>query len=205
MATLITSKQVLAFMNSRTLIQSSDEGKRVQLVVRGNGTDIIVKNKDGEAVQSVIEPGTAFEVRIFNTNSNSSIAMGNDRNKMLLKEGLTAEKAGNKELAHEKFTAFLNAVAVSFNIPVTSSIVSKLADRVHIAGTVVKITTPNGSLLTIDPKSISVLNPEKLSATSFVLPVDETEESTDVVISTPDELATVLGATVAPVVADLTA
>lgn len=188
---LFTSKTVLSFMNSRTLIQATDEGKRVQLVVRGNGSQPQdVKTKDGVLVRSVVDTDLVFQVIIFNTNSNSGIAMMNDLNKTLLKEGMVAEKTGNKELAHAKFNEFLNAVAVSFNVPTTSSILEKLQDRVHIAATVVKITTPNGSLLTIDPKSISVLAPEKLVATAFTLPVDEDVPAAGTeTIRTPDELA----------------
>lgn len=188
--TKLTSKAVLSFMNARTLIQANDEGKRVQLVIRGNGSQPQdVKDKAGVLIQSVVEPGTVFQTIIFNTNSNSGIAMANELNKKLLKEGMVAEKAGNADLAHEKFNAFLNAVSVSFNVPTTSSILEKLTDRVHIAAVIVKVTTPNGSLLTIDPKSISVLAPEKLAPTAFALPVDEPEENKEGGdIKTPEEL-----------------
>lgn len=187
----VTSQMLMRLMNSRTLIQATDEGKRVELAIRGDGSaPQDVKDKAGNLIQSVVETGTVFQTIIFNTMSNSGIAMGNELNKTLLKEGLAAEKAGNKELAHEKFNAYLNAVTVSFNVPTTSSVLQKLADRVHIAAVIVKVTTPNGSLLTIDPKSISVLAPEKLAVTSFVLPseLEEKKEGEEPKISTPEEL-----------------
>lgn len=166
---VINAKSVHGIMNKRTVVNESMVGKKVRLTVRGNGTTIDVRTKDGAVVQSVVEPGTVFQKVIFNTESNSGIALASAANKQLAAEGMAAEKAGNAELAHEKFTAFLNAVQLSFNVPTSSTILHKLGDRIDISARIVKVTTENGSLLTIDPATIAVLAPEELAVSTFDL------------------------------------
>lgn len=164
----MNSKSVHGIMNKRTLLTEAMIGKKVQLTIRGNGTLVDVKTKTGELVQSVVEPGTVFQKYIFNTESNSGIALANVNNKTLAAEGMAHERAGNVEEAHKSFSSFLNAVQVSFNIPATAgAIIAKLGDRVDISARVVKVTTENGSLLTLDPATISVLTPEALVSTTF--------------------------------------
>lgn len=183
MSNKFTSRTVISIMNKRTLVPATMEGKKVRLTVRGNGVLIDVKTKDGELVQSIIEEGMVFQKVVFNTESNSGLAMSNPLNKALSAAAIAAERAGNVDEADKLFKDFLNGVQLSFSVPSTSSILAKLTDRVDISAKVIKITTENGSLLTIDPTSISVLAPEELKAVSFsfdaepeaeVAPVDET-------------------------------
>lgn len=184
MARLLNKASVVSIMNKRAKITEQHIGKKVLLTIMGNGTVVDVKNKAGEHVQSVVEPGTVFQTKIFNLQANSSIAMSNPLFKTLSAEGVAAEKAGNFTLASEKFTEFLNKTQISFNIPTSSSVTDKLVDRVDISARIIKITTENGSLLTIDPSTISIMAPELVSTTSFSF--DEEEEDAPENSETPE-------------------
>jgi hypothetical protein len=175
---VLNRKMVESRMNRLGLVDDSMVGKKYMFTVRGNGTVIDVKNKAGEYVQSVVEPGTVFQTRIFNLDAKSAIALKNPANHALAATGLAAERAGNYAEAHEKYQDFLNAVRLSFNIPTTSRIVDRLGDQVDIEARVIKITTENGSLLTIDPTTIRVIEPEVLptSTWSFDVLEPKTEE-----------------------------
>lgn len=171
----LNSAAVLAIMNKRDRVLATQEGKKVRLTIQGNGNVIYVTDKDGELVQSLREPGTGLQKRIFNTRANSEIAMQNDRNKQLMKDARAAEKAGKTEEASGLFNDYLNAVQLSFGILLPSTIADKLSSGMDISAEVVKITTPNGSLLTIDPSTICIMEPEKLGKTVFAFD-DEDED-----------------------------
>ena len=177
MAQKMNMASVKAIMNKRILVPASAEGKKVSFVIQGNGNDIDVKNKLGEFVQSVVEEGVVLQKRIFNLRANSQIAMRNPANMQLLKEGMIAEKAGNFDLAGEKFNAYLNAVQISFGVLHPSALLNVLGNGCDIAAKVQKVTTDNGSLLTIDPSTISVLAPIDLGTTNFSFDEIELEET----------------------------
>jgi len=120
MARLINKASVVSIMNKRGRLDESLVGKKVQFTVQGNGTRIDVKTKEGQLVQSVVEQGTVFQKVIFNLQANSSIAAKSDAVRKLAAAGLAAEMAGNAEEAHKHFTAYLNAMQVSFSVPTTS-------------------------------------------------------------------------------------
>lgn len=172
----LNKKAVVNIMNKRVLITEAHVGKKLLFTIEGDGTIIDVKTKDGELVQSVVEEGTVAQKFIFNLQANSGIAMKNEQTRSLSAEGLAAEKAGNATLAHEKFGDFLNKTRMSFNVFTTSSIVGKLHDRVDISARVTKITTPNGSLLTIDPSTISIVAPEAANTTVFSFDDEEVKD-----------------------------
>lgn len=190
------SKNVQQIMRKRTLVPETLVGKKVILTIRGNGTTIDVKDKSGNFVQSVVEAGTVFQKVIFNTESNSGIAMASVRNKQILQEALAAEKLGAPE-ASDLFQDFLNAVQLSFSVPTTSSLIGKLGDRIDISARVIKVTTENGSLLTIDPATIAVKEPESLAPVDFditsFMATDE-EKKEDEPGKTAEELEAVLKA-----------
>jgi hypothetical protein len=190
-----TSKSVTGIMRKRTLVPETLVGKKVVLTIRGNGTTVDVKDKEGNYVQSVVQAGTVFQKVIFNTESNSGIAMASARNKQILQEALAAERLGNADEASDLFQDFLNAVQLSFSVPTTSSLIGKLSDRIDISARVIKVTTENGSLLTIDPTSIAIKEPETLAPVDFDLSNymggdEEKEEEGE----TADELKDVLKA-----------
>ncbi len=164
----MNKQAAINIMNKRVLVSETLVGRTMQLSLQGDGNTVDVKNKAGVLVLSITEPeGTVFRKRIYNCKANSEIAMRNERNRQLWKEAIAAEKAGKADEAHDKFSAFLNAVQFSFNIPLPSSIVGKLSDKTDISGKVQKIDTDKGSLLTLDPSTVKALEPVIAGTTSF--------------------------------------
>lgn len=160
---------VRSIMNGRVAVPTKAIGKRVRLIIQGDGTIVDVVDKAGNPVLSTAEgeEGTVLQKKIFNLKGASEIAMKNARNREFLAAGVAAEKAGDTDAAHEAFTNYLNATQLSFGVILGSKMVDKLANGVEIAATVVEITTEKGSLLTIDQSTISVVEPEVLDRMSF--------------------------------------
>jgi hypothetical protein len=164
----INGASVQNIMNRRALVRTVQVGKKVILMVQGNGNVIDVKTKEGEAVGSIVD-GTPLQKQIFNTKANSELAMKNPRNMQLLRDAIKAEKAGEHDKADELFSQYLNAVQFSFSVLLPSPIASKLGANVEIAGQVQMVTTDNGSLITLDQSTISLQAPEELGKTTFSL------------------------------------
>lgn len=167
----MTSASVKAIMSKRSTIPETAVGKRVKFLLQGNGNTIEVKDKDGELVMSSIPgyEGTVLQKRIYNLRANSAVAMHNQRTRQYLIDALAAEKAGEGAKAHELFNEYLNATQMSFGILLPATIVEKLASGVEIAATVTRVDTDNGSLLTIDPSTISIVEPESYGSVEFNL------------------------------------
>lgn len=165
----ITSASVKGIMVKRIAVPQEAVGKRVKFQVQGDGNTVDVKNKDNELVLSTIPgyEGTVLQKKIFNLKANSAVAMSNTRNRQYLIDGLKAEKAGDADAAHDFFNQYLNSVQMSFGILLPSNVADKLHAGVEIAASVQKIETENGSLLTIDPSTISIVEPEVYGTTSF--------------------------------------
>jgi len=166
----LNAQSVNSIMKKRATLPVSMVGKKVVMTVQGDGNVIDVKNAKGELVLSTLagQEGTILQKRIFNTKTNSQLALSNPRNRQWLADAAKAEKAGNAEAASELYNQFLNACQVSFGIILPSAIADKLANGVDISATVIKVDTENGSLLTIDPSTISIKEPEVLDyGTSF--------------------------------------
>lgn len=165
----IDSKSLKSIMNKRILVIENAEGKRVKFYVQGNGNIIDVLDKDGNVVTSSIkgQEGIVLQKKIFNLRANSHLAMGLAINRQLLIDGMAAEKAGDAAKADEFFNGYLNAVQMSFGIILPSAVAEKLSSGEEIAATVTKVTTDRGSLLTIDPSTISIVAPEVMKATEF--------------------------------------
>jgi hypothetical protein len=197
----ITGKAVASIMNSRILVPSSMVGRSIVLTVQGNGNVLDVRNKKGEEVESYLGGGDVFQKKVFNCKANSEVAMRNPRNKAILMSGIKAErsaagtitftlndKEGAKEYsAHDLYNAYLNKVQFSFNIPLPSPIADTIGDRDEISAKVQLIKTDAGELLTLDPKSIKVLDPEVLGTTKFSLPDFEEEDDYDPIAAITDE------------------
>lgn len=165
----MTSTSVKSIMGKRVLVPTAMVGKRVKLTVQGDGNTIDVLDKEGEFVQSITEPGLVLTKRIFNLKASSQLAMGNERNRQILKDALAAEKARKHDEASELFTEYMNKTQVSVGILLPSATAGKLANNVEISGVVSRIDTDNGSLLTVDPSTISVHEPETLALSTFNL------------------------------------
>jgi len=134
------------------------DGQYIVLTVRGSGNVIDVKDKEGKAVLSA-QDNTLLQKRIFNTVCNSAVAVRNSRNQATLMEAYKAEKAGDHEKAAELYNTYLNKTQVSVGILSGTSNFSKIQDGDQIKSKVQIITTANGSILTLDPKSNSVVAP----------------------------------------------
>lgn len=173
---------VQAIMRKRILVPSTFEGKTVVFTVQGDGNVIDVKDKAGELVFSTIAgyEGIVLQKKIFNLRANSQVGMTNPRTVDYLRTGIAAEKAGNIDAAHEAFNEYLNACQMNVGILLPNAKAEKLSDGMEISAKVQLVTTDNGSLLTIDPSTISVVAPERLGTTTFniddYLPKETEEE-----------------------------
>jgi len=167
-ARLINMASVKAIMQQRIAVpETVIGGKKILFTIQGNGTQLDVQDKEGNYVSSAADPEVILQKKIFNVRANSVLAMGLKINRDLLAAGVAAEKAGDLETAHENFSKYLNAVQISFNILLPNKLEPKLSDGVEISARVQKITTDNGSLLTLDPATITVVEPEYLGKTTF--------------------------------------
>jgi hypothetical protein len=168
---LINMQALQTILNTRVLITNDMIGKRVRLLIQGNGNVVDVKTKAGELVTSTIPgyEGTVLQKKIFNVRANAQLAMKSALNLDDLRAGIAAEKAGKADEAHTLFNAYLNRAQISFGVLLPSPLESKLANGVEIAGTIQLIETDNGKLLTIDPSTISVVDPEVAGKTTFSL------------------------------------
>lgn len=184
----LDSKAVRSIMAKRSIVIKNQVGKRVVLTVQGEGSVIDVKDKSGNYVRSLNDDGTIFQKKIVNFRANSQIAMANERNRQLLNDGIKAEKAGDAQKAHELFGAYLNATQLSMSVPLPSSKADQCTSGTELAGRVVLIQTENGELLTIDPSSISIVEPERLGTTSFQLPGDEDIDEAEEELTTAAQL-----------------
>lgn len=166
----INGASVNQIMRKRNSLPVAMVGKKVVFTVQGDGNIIDVLDREGKVVLSTIkgQEGIVLQKKIFNLKANSELALRNERTIGYLKDGAIAEKAGDADKAHELFNNFLNATQVSFGIILPSAIADALGNGVDIAATVIQVDTPNGSLLTIDPSTIMVKQPEVLDhGTSF--------------------------------------
>ncbi len=177
----MSSSSVKAIMSKRSTIPAEAVGKRVKFFVQGNGNTIDVKNKAGELVLSTIpgSEGIVLQKRIYNLRANSAVAMRNERTRQYLIDGLAAEKAGDTAKAHELFNEYLNSVQMSFGVLLPAAVAEKLTSGVEIAATVIKVDTDNGSLLTIDPSTIGVVEPESYGSVAFNLDEFTAAEGSD--------------------------
>jgi hypothetical protein len=170
---LLNKAGVRAIMNKRTTIPTTAVGRKVSLLVQGNGNVIDVTDKDGNPVHSTIKgfEGTILEKKIFNVRANSAMAMQNPRNRQYMIDALKAEAAGEDQKAHDLYNQYLNSCQLSFGIILGSNtgVVDQLANNVQIDAIVQQIDTENGSLITIDPSTISFPKSEVYGVEDFNL------------------------------------
>jgi hypothetical protein len=151
-----TLQSVQNVLNARKQITEAMEGSFQVLTVRGSGNVIPVKTKDGENVPAADGSGLMLEKKLFNLVCNSAIAIKNPRNQAILREAYAAEKAGDATKAAELYNQYLNKTQVSISVLSTTAMFDRIQDGDQIKGKVQKITTENGSILTLDPKSLSI-------------------------------------------------
>ncbi len=97
-------------------IEPKDIGKRDNFRVNGPGNDIDVKDKDGNFVMSVVEPGKILRKRIYNVTAVSMVALANPLIMDLYKQAQAEEAAGNTESASQLYNEFLNKCTISFGV-----------------------------------------------------------------------------------------
>lgn len=200
----MTSASVRGIMQKRNTIPADAVNKRVKFLIQGDGNTVDVRDKAGAPVLSSIpgQEGIILQKKIFNLRSNSALAMANTRTRGYIMNGLKAEKLGpdakvkgelngveGEYTASEWFNAYLNSTQMSFGVLLPSTVADKLASGVEIAATVIRVDTENGSLLTIDPSTISIVEPEVFGTTTFNLE-DFAEPATE---ETPATASAVLG------------
>lgn len=154
MAQVSTLQSVQNIYNKMLATNDSMIGKNILASIITTSQEMDVLNAEGERVPAADGSGEVLRKRIFNTNYKSHIAVANDRNKALLREGYAAEKAGDTATAEAKYREYLNAITLSFNILSTKAGFSTVGKGDDIKGTLVRIDTKNGSLLSVEFKSI---------------------------------------------------
>ena len=165
-------------VKSRSEISQSDVGEYRVLTVRGNGNIIDVRTKEGDLVPSLDGTGVPLRKRILNAKCNSSVAANNSRNKEILMQAYQFEKAGNLEKAGELYNEYLQNLEVSFSLLSGSKLFNLVQDGDQVKGMVVEIVTDKGALLTLDPKTISIMKPQyasasKIDLTKFLMAIPE--------------------------------
>lgn len=159
------------------------DGGREILRITGNGNVIDVVDGQGNHVAS--SDGELLTKKIFNTNATNPFSLDTPRVKELQAAAMLAEKEGRTQDAANYFNAWLNATTLSFSVLSNTANFDLLGKGDQITCDLQVITTPNGSLATVDPKSIKV-NPGTRSATATDNPftMETSEETTNEVVST---------------------
>lgn len=202
----ITKASVMTIMSKRTLVPST--AKRTRLFIDSDGNDVPATHTDGTPMFSTRgeTAGVQLNRRIFNLRANSQIAMANLRNREYFRNGCKAEVLGGSftgiignekvavsHTADEWFSAYLNACQMSFGVLVPHPLVDKgiLVRGAEIVANIDVITTPNGSLLTIDSSTISATAPESYGKTVFAADDLEltAEEIAALTAKTPAQIA----------------
>lgn len=168
-ARILTAKSVQSIMNKRVLVSKSKEGVKVLLTVQGDGNWMDVTDKEGNFVMSATDSGVILRKKIFNLQATSEIATKNPIFVKLLIDGLKAERAGKADEASDFFNEYLNKTQLSFSVLDNQAVLTKIVNGVEIAAKIQLVTTDNGELLTIDPSTISIKEPEILKTTVFDL------------------------------------
>lgn len=201
----LTKASVIKMMSKRVLVPATAVAKRVKLLITSVGKTIDVTDKAGNPVPSQRDKDVVLQKTLFNTNGASEVGMRSERNKEYFTNGRKAEKLGGTvhgEIKGEEgdftaddwYSAYLNATQVSFGVLLPNSDIANgfLVKGVEIAATVVRIDTDNGSILSIDPSTLSVQAPETLHAAAFS--EDDFADEDDEPIETPAELKARLAA-----------
>ena len=170
-ARINTLQSVQNVLNSRKRITETQaaQGVFVQMTVRGNGNIIDVRNSEGDLVPAADGSGEILRKKIFNLVCNSDVAIKNERNKDLLRSGYKAEQSGDTEQAAVHYNDYLNKTQVSISVLSTSANFTKIQNGDQVKGRVQLITTDKGSILTLDPSTLSIMAPSAGEDTSLNL------------------------------------
>jgi hypothetical protein len=166
---ILNGKAVQGIMNKRSLVTIGQKGKRIALIIQGNGTIVDVKNAKGELVMQAGNEDVVLQKLIFNCKANSQVAMQNARNRQMLKDAIAAEKAGDSELADKLYNDYLNKVQFSASLLLPNTLRDRIMHGAEVVGIVEEITTEKGSILTFEAGSLAIQEPERVGKTTFSL------------------------------------
>lgn len=161
----LSAKTTQNIIAKRKIFRVTDAKAPLKFEIQGNGNTIPMVDKNG--VQVVDQQGIPLMKTIYNTRVNSHVAMLNPRNKAILLEAMTAETAGNTELAHDKFNQYLNKIQVSFSVILNNGRKNPVFHNGDLVkGRVELVTTDNGQLLTLENNTVSLVHIEEAEETS---------------------------------------
>jgi len=146
--------------------------------IKGDGTIIDVFDGAGNHVLSADGSGEILRKKIFNTDYLSPSGLKSPVSKAYLKAAMDAERAGRKQEAADNFNAYLNAITLSFSVLSNSKYFNgAISNGDQVAGNIQSIDGVNGTLVTIDPKSIAVKE-VTANALTTINPFELAEERT---------------------------
>lgn len=153
----INSKSAKNIFTSRPLVSESEIGQKRVFTVQNVSQPQDVKDAEGNLVLEANGTGAVLRKVIVGLTANSEIAVRNERNKAIRAEAMAAEAAGDATAADSLFNKYLNKCQLSFNVLSTSSLFGKITKGDDIKGIIEKVTTENGSLLTLGGVSIAAI------------------------------------------------
>jgi len=160
----IDQERVMQIINKRVTVKPTDVGSSIILQIQGDPTFIAKGHKYSVAGE---ERENAFDRHVYNVRASSALAMTSPEGKKLFKEAMMAEAAGDIQLAHDKFNAYLNFIQLSF------AVIANPGARVFQRGDDVKARvieavskTGNKSLQLED---VSYQAPKVLAKTTFAI------------------------------------
>lgn len=134
----------------KSMLDTTDSMIGQDIVVRVTRISPIqqVLNADKQPVPAADGSGNLMR-KICNTNYVSHIAKSNPRNLETLAKGQAFEKAGDLDKAEAEYQTLRNKVQLTFNVLSSKSIFDDIRPGDQVVGRLEKVTTPNGSFLTL--------------------------------------------------------
>lgn len=168
-ATRIFGKRMKDANGKPLTVRSTDHGRAIKARLTGNGNIIDVKDKEGNLVMSVVNPGEVLRKKIFNTNVTNGDAMRNPVINQLLVDAKAAEKAGNAQLASDLYNKYLNKTAFTFSVLSTDPLFNSesLTKGVTVTGIVEEVKTEKGAILSFEAGTVSVAPIAALASDDF--------------------------------------
>ncbi len=138
------------FDSIKNQLSVSDEGKTLKFVVTHGGNVVAAMRADGKQAKS--NDGTPLYKRIYSidaVNVNNTARYAN-----LVAQ---AKASDNASVASDLYNEFLNRTEVSFNVLSGSRLYNQSLVGRQIEARVMVVRTEKGNLVTLDPKSICVI------------------------------------------------
>lgn len=161
-------KSVQNILNSRKVtVQASEVGDFIKFSIAQVSNPLPVKNAAGEFVPEAGGSGAMLHKRIITLKANSAVAVNNARNNDTLRAGFALEQEGKADEATEKYSEYLDKCRLSFSVLSTARNFDAFAEGDRIQGQVQEVKTDKGSLLTLDPTTVTAIEASNGTATSI--------------------------------------